>query len=358
MIRSSLVLKGATFVLALGVHSVMAVTLTSDPVVEIESDAGAQTAMLGNSFADMSAGTLAPKEIDAKLEPVKPIETPRAVPEKTQAVSDNPERLEARRADEPLKQVKQTTVEQALEVSRIAPRLETKAATKVFAKPQVSVPIVQTKVATLEPTLAGSIQRPRGAIAQPEANTALVALQPIVKLKPITTFKPAVSTKPNNALKAQDGEANTAVTRSIRPKKRSAKIEKRAVAAMLKPKAGNAKRNAKVGSAGGSKKARAKKQGRQRGKGKRAGNAAASNYPGRVMARISSVGRPSVNARGTAVVRFTINARGGLSSAGIVRSSGSRQLDNAAVQVIHNAIPFLRPPAGARRTFSINIQGR
>ncbi|QFU08746.1 Gram-negative bacterial tonB protein [Rhodobacteraceae bacterium THAF1] len=88
------------------------------------------------------------------------------------------------------------------------------------------------------------------------------------------------------------------------------------------------------------------------------GNAAASNYPGQVMARLNRVRRPSIRATGQARVAFTISASGRLSNVGIAGSSGSFELDRAAVRIVQRAAPFPPPPPGAQRSFAINISGR
>lgn len=124
-----------------------------------------------------------------------------------------------------------------------------------------------------------------------------------------------------------------------------------------KPK-GNADRDAKAGTQNGN---AAKPQPRQEGKTtqrKAQGNAAASNYPGQVMARISRVPRPRTSVRGVAVVQFSITLNGKLGSVGIARSSGSDALDRAALEVVRKAQPFPPPPGGARRTYSIKIKGQ
>lgn len=122
---------------------------------------------------------------------------------------------------------------------------------------------------------------------------------------------------------------------------------------------GNANRNAKAGTQNGA--AAKSAQPRQASKAntqKTKGNAAASNYPGEVMRRISRVSRPRTSARGIAVIRFTIAQNGGLASANVARSSGSAALDRAALAVVQKAQPFPRPPSGARRSYSIKIKGR
>ncbi|MEL6647438.1 MAG: TonB family protein [Pseudomonadota bacterium] len=42
----------------------------------------------------------------------------------------------------------------------------------------------------------------------------------------------------------------------------------------------------------------------------------------------------------------------------VSKSSGSARLDLAALSMVRRAAPFPAPPPGARRNFSINIQGQ
>lgn len=189
----------------------------------------------------------------------------------------------------------------------------------------------------------------------------------------------SVKVTPSEALEAApppehlEGSApqSAAVTRSLRPMRRSAAFEaahKPAQAAkpspspepkvrQATPKPGNAKRNARAGAATGKPDAAARQSGTG-GRQKAAGNAAASNYPGLVMRRLSRAGKPRVNARGSAFVAFTISAKGGLSAVSLARSSGSSALDRAALRLVRGAGPFPKPPQGARRSFSVKIEGR
>lgn len=193
--------------------------------------------------------------------------------------------------------------------------------------------------------------------------------RPIVPTRPQKDVQPAAKPK---TLAAEDG-APPAPARSLRPQTRSADFERRykpddppgheaAPHAQpgQKPKEstrGNAQRSARAGAATGHEKAAARQQGRADTAATRSGNAAASNYPGQVMKRISGVPRPRVASRGTAVVSFTIAPGGGLGAVNLAQSSGSGELDRAALRVIRRAAPFPAPPPGARRTYSIRIQG-
>lgn len=88
------------------------------------------------------------------------------------------------------------------------------------------------------------------------------------------------------------------------------------------------------------------------------GNADADSYAGQVMRRLSRVPRPRVSVQATATVSFSITANGALSWVRISRSSGSQELDSAALSLVRKAAPFPAPPAGARMEFNIRIEGR
>lgn len=92
-----------------------------------------------------------------------------------------------------------------------------------------------------------------------------------------------------------------------------------------------------------------------KGQSSAAGNAAVTNYPGKVRARLSrAVSRISRRDRAAAdrdvTVAFTVNASGGLSGASIVRGSGSPSLDSAALAAVRRAAPFPAIPEGAGRS--------
>jgi len=73
---------------------------------------------------------------------------------------------------------------------------------------------------------------------------------------------------------------------------------------------------------------------------------------------ISRAGRPRVNARGTAVVAFSITGGGRVAGVALTAGSGNARLDRAAIQTIRRAGPCPPPPPGAQTRFSIRVQGR
>jgi protein TonB len=123
--------------------------------------------------------------------------------------------------------------------------------------------------------------------------------------------------------------------------------------------AGNADRTARAGDDAGQRDAEAARAAsRPTDSAATSGNAEASNYPGLVMRHVARGRRPDISARGAARVTFRIGGSGALAGARVSRSSGSAALDRAALGVIRRAAPFPPPPAGAARTFTVEIRGR
>ena len=81
------------------------------------------------------------------------------------------------------------------------------------------------------------------------------------------------------------------------------------------------------------------------------GNAAVSNYPGKVRSKLVRASR-SVRARGRGdvVVSFAIASNGSVRSARVSRSSGDASVDQAALQAVRKAAPFPPIPDGAGRS--------
>lgn len=91
------------------------------------------------------------------------------------------------------------------------------------------------------------------------------------------------------------------------------------------------------------------------GRSSAAGNAAVSNYPGKVAAKLRramrSLSRSTISkARRDVRVSFTVSASGGLNGVSIASSSGSPDLDQAALAIVRRAAPFPPIPADAGRS--------
>ena len=317
MIAASRSIQIGAVLAAVLVHGALAMALMRDGDVQIEGGAGAPEARLGSSFADMAAGTLKAEKAVDTAQPV-PVEAAQ------QPLRPDPVQPEAGAP------AKRPSISPASTVAALAP-----------------MPSPSRPLEALKPDIPAAEQ------AQPEAIQA---------------------ERTEEMLKSED-EVSPAVTRSLRPKRRSEEFEsahdrpkpKTSAKAQRKsepkPKAqpanrGNAQQNATAGVATGKAKAEAAASGSAGQQPQASGNAAASNYPGLVMRKISRVPRPRAGSRGTAVVGFSVTGGGGLASVHLTGSSGSAQLDRAALQMIRRAAPFPAPPAGAQRSFTISIKGR
>lgn len=85
------------------------------------------------------------------------------------------------------------------------------------------------------------------------------------------------------------------------------------------------------------------------------GNAAVSNYPGKIVRKLRRAlryprGAGSRRLHGVAEVRFVVSAGGGVGGIHLVASSGSPVLDKAALEAVRRAAPFPPIPAEAGRS--------
>ena len=85
---------------------------------------------------------------------------------------------------------------------------------------------------------------------------------------------------------------------------------------------------------------------------------AAAQYPQLVNRHLSRIRRPNARFNGAAVVSFTIAGNGGLAGLSIARSSGNAEFDRITLAHIQRATPFPPPPAGAQRSFNVTVRGR
>ncbi len=117
---------------------------------------------------------------------------------------------------------------------------------------------------------------------------------------------------------------------------------------------GSNKADARRGQADGRENGQAASKARG-GKSSAAGNAAVSNYPGKVASKLRRALRYPAAAkrqrlRGQVRVGFVVAANGSVASIRVVSSSGSPLLDDAALEAVRRAAPFPDIPPGAGRT--------
>lgn len=336
MIVSSLFLRLSLFGVSLGVHLALLLFWFAAPRVETAGGSGAVVeAQLGNSFADFVAGA---KQAVPPLQ--TPVEPPRQLAEPTRQdptdiliakpvatpPADSPSVVEAEHA-----QSAQVTVPQAVD-----PHLATAPTLRAEPVPQVA-PDDRIDAQETPRVAAVSPQAPRTTGAQ--------------RVDPAETIQPDPPT-PETISAATDISPQ-------RPKVRPDPVPQTEPArrAQTAPQ-GNSTQNSARGSVSGAHTATATQQSSAVSSTSQAGNAAVSNYPGKVMRKISRQRKPRAQGGGTAVIQFAVAGSGALQSATLVQSSGSQRFDRAALEMIRRAAPFPTPPAGARRRFTIRIDGR
>lgn len=184
----------------------------------------------------------------------------------------------------------------------------------------------------------------------PATENAAVEPQPQQQIEPVEAAKPPEPTKLTAKLSAEKKPSTVRKPEKTKTKdkiaaRRKAEAErdaKRAAATSSKGEAGEADANAQRG-ASSSNNSRAPSD---------AGNAAVSNYPGKVAAKLRRALKYPKSAvsgsRGETRVAFTILADGSAAGVRIVSSSGSPVLDQAAVEAVRRASPFppIPPEAG------------
>jgi protein TonB len=338
MIRHSRPMIAACLVAAVAAHAGGAWLGTAADRARIAGGSGAPQAALGSSFADMVKGAAQPVSNSAV--------TPNRTADRTHAPADPPPAVQPRRPDAVAKPAGPATASRRAATSHaVAPSTQAAAPTTPADPTANTAPVTDRPAPSSAPTTAPPAQRavratPEDVIAPaPKAREGLqVSRRP--QVRPAQVEQAARDTRAARA-------RTTRQARAPEPQKQQSRGSS----------GSNAERSAKQGSAVGAETATAARAGTRTDRTSRAdGNAAASNYPGKVMARLSRVPRPRLDSRGAAVVRFSIAGNGGLAGVGLARSSGSTRLDRAAVRVVRRAAPFPRPPRGAQRSFSVRIK--
>ena len=323
-------LRGAaplSLLCATAVHAAVLVWVGLDRrPVEMEGGGAGTSVALGSSFADMTAG---PQQSEA---PARVVEsrTPKEAASGPPADHAAPIAPQVQR---PEVQSDQSVPSAPIEMLRGAPTGQTTAVPVATAHP------------TAEPAMT--------------AATSAQGAETAIKVEPqnVTT-----ATTPRTLTEAYQDDA-PAPAASVRPAQRSAAFEARhkppepaEPQTTRETRRGNADRNTRTGSVDGTETAMAASSGSRIAV--QRGNAAASNYPGLVMRKLSRVPRPDVSVRGQTIVAFSIASNGGLLGVSVARSSGSAAIDGAATRVVQKAAPFPAPPSGARRSFTVTIKGR
>jgi protein TonB len=357
------------------------VTWMQEDGARIEGGTPNEIAGIGNAAMDQIASgeavnvTITTIPI-VKARPVE-VETPLATAESAQAAE------EAATA-EPVREA----AAEAAPVEQAAPPVAAAKVLPVFtaseAAPQPNAAPVETEAATSVSDAPEILSAPTlSDRAEPAPATRTLA-EAVPDVEPIPTSRPVEAVRsedapPSNILLAEDEPrlAEQAPLPTPRPEetaKPAEKPENHAAKAGKKPvrtaartsapgSGGSEESDARRGVAEGRKDGRAASSNDNSRAASAAGNAAVSNYPGKIVAKLRRALRYPSEARGrrlngVAQVRFVIGSSGDVGSVGLAASSGSPVLDEAALATVHRAAPFPPIPEGAGRsswTFTIPL---
>lgn len=367
MMRAQTVAAGALG-LSLAAHG-FGLALTEPPEV-IETPANVQVmAEMGDSFADLAAASMesvapASAAVAGSPESASPTETdladPSEAPDSARAVGplesapgeapDPAARPPAPDESAPTAPGSADLAEPPAPADTAAPQLLAAPApieSMQTAQPDTTAPTTTADAAPVI-TAAAPVAMPEIAAAAPAATTAAAAPQPeTLVTRPEEGGQVSIAIRPNQRPANLKIPPRPATRRSApaQPRRQTTQQPRR------QTQQAAPQRRASAGSGGGGGSTRQAAPAQASGRQLKAFYNAVRRKVGNTRVR---AGR----ARGTAVIRFRISGGGGLASASVARSSGSSQLDNAALNAVRRAAPFPRPPAGANRTFDLPFTAR
>lgn len=180
-------------------------------------------------------------------------------------------------------------------------------------------------------------------VAEATPDTAPIPEERPEPVKQVEKPKPALEKKPEKKV-------------AEKPKEKPAKEEKRIAAGSGGKNASDARKGEADGREDGTKSKKAAGKGTE----KTAGNASVTNYPGKVRSKVQRAAKRSKGRKsGEVVVSFTVSASGSVSGVRVARSSGSPDLDKAALAAVQRAAPFPPIPDGRKSwPFSVPIAFR
>lgn len=388
MIRASAFLAAVALGMSLCVH--LGGLLLFDTRQQVQMQGGAPQAVtrLGNSFQDVASGVQTPIELERTetseqpeetvdhLEPTEALEqeqpSEQAQPLEAQTAALQPEITKAQpphaKAPATLSRPQTTTAQTQPDVLAAKQPQESAAApVQRTERVDTTVSVQSAPVLRLESlaqaTRLPTVQRSRQAALTPVTPQPQATAQPTPEPVEVSPSAPTVI----EALPNQESE--TATRLSARPAMRPKAVEDAArartpaprpaqrAASQPKPrqqnKQGQNQPRQTAGQADGQRNATARQTSNSAARAQQAGNAAVSNYPGKVQRKINRTRRPTVRGKGSVTVTFRIARNGGLAALGIARSSGNARLDKAALDLVRRAAPFPAPPAGARTSYRL-----
>ncbi|MEQ8297309.1 MAG: TonB family protein [Nitratireductor sp.] len=334
-------LKWSIAVLASGlVHAGAAAYLLAErpEQVEIAGSAAMEIALLG-SFEDVfAAGEPVPdsaivEPVDTPDEAVQPRPAPETEIRETPAEAVEPVQAEPRPAEvtEPLAPQTPQPAQVLVPADAVAP-VERPAE----AEPAAETEPVETARAQFTPVKTAEALAPVEEIVIPDD-------------VPLPTARPQPPKIRQAMVRPEKPRAREA------PRKKAETPRKQGRKTQAAGQGGRAEQSTRRGEATGNERGRAAAQGTGSREQGAAGNAAVSNYPGKVARKLRralrGVSRAARrDARRDVHVHFVVTRNGALGSVRITQSSGSATLDKAALASVRRAAPFPPIPAAAARS--------
>lgn len=343
------------------------IPMSSDKVL-IEGADASGIAFLGDAPEDqLSAGDIAEKDDPAvtnvtmiTMVDAKPVATVDAQAVPVEETVEAVDRVEA-----------ETTAAESLQpVKDLPAELETISETVTATPPDRAEPVVDDAPSTVAAEIVPEILAV-DTVKPAEDDDAVQRLAETVEAAPVETAE-TVTAQPEPV--EEVSEAKPVRQTPPQPKKAVEKAERKPKPEKAKPQPKEAtekpakkeKTAAKLGS-GGQNQADARRgqadgqaDGKtvaesKSGKNSAAGNAAVSNYPGKIVSKLRRALRYPAEAkrqklRGEVQVSFVVSASGGVGSIRVVSSSGSPVLDKAAVETVRRAAPFPAIPGDTGRS--------
>ncbi len=234
------------------------------------------------------------------------------------------------------------------ETAEVVPEEITPVQSEIAAEAPSDVPPVEADI------ILPAEEMPPVVVAEAEVTATVPPVETVVpEEKPEPEPKKVEKPKPKKKAEAKK-----------KPEPKKEKPVKKRVVVKKTGEAGANVASQSKGQADGSKSALASAaSGKKGARSNQAGNAAVSNYSGKIRSKLSRAFRyPSAarseGLRGTAQVRFTVSASGSVSGVRIAKSAGSPVLDQAAIETVHRASPFPPIPDAAGKsawTFTIPL---
>ncbi|MEM7068004.1 MAG: TonB family protein [Pseudomonadota bacterium] len=321
--KSSPIKWSGAILVSLAVHMGMAFQFSSDAEETLmEGGSPAPIAAVGTAFADVLASGSPNETLEPVEKPLEQIE-PAEIKAAEEAVKPPIEQIQ------PVETAKTIPVTE-IQPEALAPKEAPTAAPTVTKSIPIESPPETIELAALMPEASLAPHEPtEQAYETPQLETVPVPVKrEVLQPKP----EPQKVTRPNPEKKKKKAKKNE-------PRQKTAKGNK-----------GKSNTTAKAGSKDGSVKAKAQKDGKRKSASSKSGNASASNYKGKVQRKLGRAAR-SIGKRkrlkGRVTVRFVVSRSGSVSGVRIVSGSGSKDIDSAAIKVVHRAAPFPKIPANS-----------